>query len=65
MKRRLTAIPMKFTSLRYPEGLDWLITEAASLEGISRSEFLRKALTERAVRILPKEFLNARRLING
>lgn len=53
MERRLTARPMKFTSLRFPETIDRLILEAAAMEGISRSEFIRRAMKERAERILP------------
>jgi uncharacterized protein (DUF1778 family) len=51
-KRIFTKKPMSFTSLRLPQAEAELWLVAARREKISRSEFLRRAISDRAKRVL-------------
>src|SRR5262249_109415 len=52
--RILTRRAMLLSSLRVPQSDVELIIRAATIEGISRSEFLRKSLRERGKRVVQK-----------
>lgn len=56
MDRILTAIAWKVTTVRLSKRDNEYFIAAASLEGVSRSEFLRKAIRDRSKRILPRKF---------
>lgn len=58
--RKLTKRAMILCSNRLPLKHKELWQAAASLEGISQSEFLRNAIRDRSTRILPVEFLSVR-----
>jgi uncharacterized protein (DUF1778 family) len=50
--RTLTKVPMQLTTVRISNKDSQLCLAAAAIEGVSRSEFLRQALRERANRVL-------------
>ena len=56
MDRILTAIAWKVTTVRLSKRDNEYFIDAASLEGVSRSKFLRKAIRDRSKRILPRKF---------
>jgi hypothetical protein len=51
-KRIFTKKPMSFTSLRLPQAQAELWLVAARREKISRAEFLRRAISDRAKKVL-------------
>lgn len=54
MEKIYTKIPMLLTSMRLPRRDIAMIVEGARIEGVSRSEFLRKSSVERARRVIRK-----------
>lgn len=52
MEKIYTKIPMLLTSMRLPRRDVAMIVEGARIEGVSRSEFLRKSGVERAKRMI-------------
>ena len=60
MNRIFTAIAWKVTTVRLSKRDNEHFIAAASLEGVTRSEFLRKAIRNRVKEILPIEFISTR-----
>ena len=51
-KRVLTKRAMRLSSTRLPEALIDIVIAACRVEGVSRSEFFRAALREKAIKVI-------------